>query len=208
MDPIPRSSLLKIPRQRRSAEMIHRVLDTGMELLDKYGHERFTTNHIADAAGISTGSLYQYFANKEMIVAGIVERSVLASQLMIRELFAAGSGLPADQLIRNGLTMLLAELAPYQNVTREIFQTQPLLSDTAVPAVVESFMMDVLRDYIINNADRYRFQGGVAAMYVAINSVVYMFLKWIVDPRPGIKQDEFLEALIAQVTSPIEHVST
>lgn len=63
----------KQPRQARSKAMVATILEAAVRILIKGGYEAATTIAIAEKAGISVGSLYQYFPNKESIVATLVE---------------------------------------------------------------------------------------------------------------------------------------
>ena len=64
----------KSPRQSRSRATAKAVLDAAAHILDQPGQPDFTTNHVAEKAGISIGSLYQYFPNKETILAELLRR--------------------------------------------------------------------------------------------------------------------------------------
>lgn len=201
--PLPRSSLLKAPRQPRSIEMIHRILDTAMALLVAEGSAAFTANRVAGRAGISPGSLYQYFANKEMIVAGIIERALIATEHIIQAAFGASRGVPIDTILLHVLGTVADSLEPHREVVREVFMGVPLLADTSVPSLLERSFMDAIRNYLLLNQDEVRLEGGLAAMYVAVNSAIFLFLKWMVDRPPHFSRDEFFKALVAQVSTPV-----
>jgi len=64
----------KTPRQERSRLTVDAILMAAAHILKTEGPERATTNRIAEKAGVSIGSLYQYFPNKEAIVALLRER--------------------------------------------------------------------------------------------------------------------------------------
>ena len=64
----PVISLRKNPRQARSAQLVKLILEAAIRVLAREGARRFTTARVADEAGISVGSLYQYFPNKEAIL--------------------------------------------------------------------------------------------------------------------------------------------
>jgi AcrR family transcriptional regulator len=64
----------KIPRQARSLATVEVILDAAALLLVVEGYEQTTTNRIAERAGVSIGSLYQYFPNREAVVASVAHR--------------------------------------------------------------------------------------------------------------------------------------
>jgi len=58
----------KDPKQARSNQLVEAVLDAAVQVLTKEGAQRFTTARVAERAGVSVGSLYQYFPNKAAIL--------------------------------------------------------------------------------------------------------------------------------------------
>ena len=58
----------KQPQQARSSELVAAILDAAVQVLTKEGAPRFTTARVAERAGVSVGSLYQYFPNKAAIL--------------------------------------------------------------------------------------------------------------------------------------------
>jgi AcrR family transcriptional regulator len=61
-------SARKQPQQTRSAQLVKDILEAAIRVLVRDGAYRFTTARVAEAAGVSVGSLYQYFPNKEAIL--------------------------------------------------------------------------------------------------------------------------------------------
>jgi AcrR family transcriptional regulator len=64
----PRISSRKQPKQTRSAELVATILQAAVQVLTREGAQRFTTARVAEKAGVSIGSLYQYFPNKAAIL--------------------------------------------------------------------------------------------------------------------------------------------
>ncbi|WP_058321948.1 TetR family transcriptional regulator [Sinorhizobium sp. GL28] len=66
--PSARISSRKQPRQARSNELVRAILQAAVQVLAEEGAQRFTTTRVAEKAGVSIGSLYQYFPNKAAIL--------------------------------------------------------------------------------------------------------------------------------------------
>jgi len=66
-------SARKEPRQERSKDTVGNILRAAARILTRDGYEGATTNRIAEVAGVSVGSLYQYFPNKDSIVAALID---------------------------------------------------------------------------------------------------------------------------------------
>lgn len=64
----------KQPRQERAQQTIETIFQTTAQIIDEHGKAALTTNRIAQQAGFSIGTLYQYFPTKEAIIAAMIER--------------------------------------------------------------------------------------------------------------------------------------
>ncbi len=73
--PRPRSAQpRKLPQQDRSRLTVEAILEATTRILIEEGYDKANTNHIAERAGISVGSLYQYFPNKEALMTALIEQ--------------------------------------------------------------------------------------------------------------------------------------
>jgi AcrR family transcriptional regulator len=64
----------KLPQQDRSRMTVEAILEATTHILTEEGYDKANTNRIAERAGISIGSLYQYFPNKESLMAALMEQ--------------------------------------------------------------------------------------------------------------------------------------
>ena len=64
----PQISSRKRPQQARSNDLVAAILEAAIQVLAQEGAARFTTTRVADRAGVSVGSIYQYFPNKAAIL--------------------------------------------------------------------------------------------------------------------------------------------
>jgi AcrR family transcriptional regulator len=125
--PIPRTSPShprKRPRQGRSINTVDAILEAAARLLERDGFAGFNTNVIAALAGVSTGSLYQYYPDKEAILRALVVTSVQARAALavgaIRE--HAGPGALAA-----ALEAALAHAQERPVLTRQLAFAEPLV---------------------------------------------------------------------------------
>lgn len=68
----------RAPEQRRSAATVDAILEAAARVLEARGAPGYNTNEIAGVAGVSIGSLYQYFPNKDAITGALIHRELLA----------------------------------------------------------------------------------------------------------------------------------
>jgi AcrR family transcriptional regulator len=81
---IPR--LRRVPTQARSRARVRRLLDAAEQLLATEGAEALTTTRVAEEAGVSVGSLYQYLADKGAIVQALAHRYLAEFEERMQEL--------------------------------------------------------------------------------------------------------------------------
>ncbi len=198
-DPLPRASLLKIPRQQRAIATVHTILDAGIRVLEREGVAGFTTNRVAEVAGVSPGSLYQYFTNKEMIISGIVERGVLDAEQQVRDVSLTATDAPPQVLLRQLCLGLLIRLEPYRTLLAEVLSATPVLSGTGMAAILETRFSDVFRDFLMAHAERYAFRGGPAGLYVALNGAIYVALKWLSERPAFVTREALVDAFVLQL---------
>ncbi len=78
----------KMPRQRRSSVTVEAILEAAARILETRGLEGYTTNAVAEKAGVSIGSLYQYFPGKDALTGALIKRET--AQLIEEAMPVAG----------------------------------------------------------------------------------------------------------------------
>lgn len=78
------------PHQARSRDKLELIFEASIRILNKHGLEGLTTNKIAEVAGVSIGTLYQYFSNKQEILQALGQREIQSTIAKITEQFFAG----------------------------------------------------------------------------------------------------------------------
>lgn len=75
----------KPPVQRRSRATVEEIISAAAQIFERYGYAAGTTNRIAERAGVSIGTLYQYFPNKEAIAVALLERHIASTNHRLDE---------------------------------------------------------------------------------------------------------------------------
>src|SRR5580698_9228412 len=96
--PTPRISSRKAPKQARSTDLVAAILQAAVQVLSKEGAQRFTTARLAEKAGVSAGSLYQYFPNKAAILFRLQSDEWRQTVEMLRGILEHTSQPPLDRL--------------------------------------------------------------------------------------------------------------
>jgi AcrR family transcriptional regulator len=96
----PRTTPRKKPRQERSVATVDAILDATARVLCTTGYDRASTNRIALAAGVSVGSLYQYFPSKEALVAALAGRHMSTMTAVIRAKLSEVAKAPMPVAVR------------------------------------------------------------------------------------------------------------
>ncbi|NJP09964.1 MAG: TetR/AcrR family transcriptional regulator [Leptolyngbyaceae cyanobacterium RU_5_1] len=102
----------KLPQQDRSKVTVDAILTATTHILTAEGYAKASTNRIAELAGVSIGSLYQYFPNKEALAAALVERHthemVELVESKLGDLFNAPIQVALPELVRAAIALMLS----------------------------------------------------------------------------------------------------
>jgi AcrR family transcriptional regulator len=138
----------KLPRQERSRLTVSAIIQATAQILVTRGYDAITTDAVAERAGVSIGSLYQYFPNKESLVAALIrdhageilgtvraallKSSAASPEMVLRALIHAG--IEAHR-INPELHRVL-----YEQVPREVYPQEALLVSRELQSLIEGFL--------------------------------------------------------------------
>jgi len=94
-----KSSRRRKPKQRRSRQTVEAILDAVLRILRREGNRGVTTNRIAEVAGVSIGSVYQYFPDKRAIFAALHERHIEQIDRMVERTLVEHAASPLTELM-------------------------------------------------------------------------------------------------------------
>ncbi len=113
----------KLPKQGRSEATVEAILEAAAQVFERHGYAAGTTNRIAERAGVSIGSLYQYFPNKDAVLVALVRRHLAESMATLQphlDRLAAGAGF--DELLPGIVEAMVAMHAVAPRLHRVLFE--------------------------------------------------------------------------------------
>jgi len=97
----------KSASQDRSRATVDALLEATTRVLLKEGYDRASTNRIAEVAGVSIGSLYQYFPSKEALVAAVIDRHTQEISAVTRQALVKAAALPIEAAAREFVSVAI-----------------------------------------------------------------------------------------------------
>ena len=187
----------KTPRQHRSRAMVQDLVEAAAITIAEEGLEAATAARIAARAGVSVGSLYQYFERKEDLYAAVLAQ--IAGELKAVVGRQLGSLSPkgihdfVSDLLHDVWTLLEAHDGRYMHISRYWAQ----LDSATVMNELEAQMHTALAVYLMQNPPTQPIQDLQAKIYVLINSVLFTTVRYISDPAPHVSREQVIETFAA-----------
>jgi AcrR family transcriptional regulator len=138
----------KQPSQARAQVTAEAIMRATARILVKRGYEAATTNHIAEAAGVSIGSLYQYFPNKEAIVAALLDRHLAETMAFLRAGTLSALEQPLEQAARTLIEGLIAAHRVDPDLHRVFVEELPRIASFDKIHAVEKETLALVHAYL------------------------------------------------------------
>lgn len=97
---VPKKSHRRLPKQRRARQTVDAVLDAVVRVLKREGCKAVTTNRVAEVAGVSIGSVYQYFPDKRAIFVALHQRHIEQIDRMVETQLVEHATSSLEELMR------------------------------------------------------------------------------------------------------------
>lgn len=182
--PKTRTKPRKEPTQARARETVKAILDASARILIEEGYETLSTNKIAQRAGVSPGTLYQYFPNKESIIAALIDHlAEECQQVLVGHLARVMS----DPLPRATRAMVKALVETAQTVEPElvrslIHQVPQLGKIDAIQSVRKKGLM-LAKSYLQVHHHELRIRNTEAAAFFVVSVAEYLTFRTVFE-RP------------------------
>jgi AcrR family transcriptional regulator len=121
-----RTAPRKAPAQQRSRATVEAIVAATARVLVREGYDALSTNRVAREAGVSVGSLYQYFPGKEALVAAVMEQHAARMQeSVLAHLSEAGTAASAEEVATAAIRAMLAAQQAEPRLHRALVEQVP-----------------------------------------------------------------------------------
>ncbi|AKU99121.1 transcriptional regulator, TetR family [Labilithrix luteola] len=190
------SSERKRPRQARAQETVRAILEATVQILDREGLEAATTTRIAEVAGVSIGSLYQYFSHRDAILNALQNREFERTLELMQKVLAEGNlGEEPEKTIKAALHGL-AELYLASPGLHRVLAIEGLR--VAKAEHVHAFdlrVIEVVRHFLASTEAPIQTENVGAAAFLVFQTVRAAMLSFLLERPPGLDIDRLIEEL-------------
>ncbi|HEY1012422.1 MAG TPA: TetR/AcrR family transcriptional regulator [Herpetosiphonaceae bacterium] len=187
------------PVQERSKQLVAWILDAAVQVYDQRGYAAATTTRIAERAGISVGSLYQYFPDKHAILVALAERHIAEGRELALRLLgeALREPPPLEALIRLFVAEFLALHRANPTLHRLLFEEIPL------PASVRARLREAEAELVAAVAGLLAARHDVAApdpafaAYALVSIVEALTHRYALHGSPQFDEGAYVEGTVA-----------
>ena len=183
--------------------MVERIIAAGQAVLLRDGYEKASTNRVAVEAGISPGSLYQYFPDKEAILAAVVDRYSDELSVQLTAILADRLDEPGPALVRASLNGLLDVLTENAEFLRLVVEQLPRAQFGGKTEALEQRIGDLVTAYLSINKSQTRVSEPATAAWILVRMVEHLTIQYVLE-SPSIPRERFVEELATLTQSYIE----
>ncbi len=190
----------KRPSQARSQATVDAILDGTARVLVQSGYDHASTNRIAAVAGVSVGSLYQYFPSKEALVGALIDRHQAEMMAVFLRQVEATQAAPVREAVRAVVTATVDAHRVDPKLHRILGEQVPRVGRLAQQMEqLDTHAAQVVRAYLDAHRSELRVGDLDTATFVVVHAVESLVHRSVASPRE-IDREALVEALVDLVS--------
>lgn len=189
----------KSASQERSRATVDALVEATARILVKEGFDKASTNHIAEVAGVSVGSLYQYFPTKESLVAAVVERHQREITQTVRGELADVLTQPVEKAVRTLIEVAVRAHRVDPRLHRVVAEQLPRVGELEKLATFNRENFTLFRAYLESHRDELRVDDLELASFVCVTTIEALTHNAVLH-HAKVMSDERMNKLIDEAT--------
>jgi AcrR family transcriptional regulator len=167
----PATSPRKSASQERSRLTVDALLEATARVLIKDGYDRASTNKIAAVAGVSIGSLYQYFPSKEALVAAVIDRHMQELLQVVRDALVKVATRPVEVAARELVSVMIDAHRVNPKLHRVLAEQTPRTGRLENIEAIEREAFALVRGYLEAHRDEVDVADAEVAAFICVTAV-------------------------------------
>ena len=195
----PLTNPRKHASQERSRATVDALVEATARILVREGFDKASTNRIALKAGVSVGSLYQYYPSKEALVAAVVDRHQQELMQVVREALAKVAGKPLEEAVRTLVTVAIEAHRIDPKLHRVVAEQIPRTGRLENVGAFNRETFALFKAYLEDRKDELRPVDLGLAAFVCVTSIEALTHTAVLH-RPDILSDDAVDMLVDEAT--------
>ena len=192
----------KEPRQARSKASVQAMVQACARILERRGYAGLSTNAIAEVAGVSIGSVYEYFPGKDAIVARLVQDMVTEARAMLEgRLALTDSRNDLNSAMRYFLGAIYRLMRKHRELLRVLVFQVPYLHQLPATRQLEIELQQVLMAGLDYTREQYALNAQPHTLYLMTTSVAGTLMHLVLVAPPAMEPEGILDALAEKMTA-------
>jgi AcrR family transcriptional regulator len=195
----PATKPRKNASQERSRATVDALIEATARILVREGFDKASTNHIAEVAGVSVGSLYQYYPSKEALVAAVMLRHNQEIMRLVRGALAEVTAQPLEKAVRGIVTIAIEAHRINPRLHRVLAEQIPRTGRLADVEVFSRENFAFFRTFLEAHRDELRVTDLELAAFVCVTSIEALTHNAVLH-HPDMLGNDAVEALVDEAT--------
>jgi len=195
----PLTNPRKNASQNRSRATVDALIEATARILVREGFDKASTNRVAEQAGVSVGSLYQYFPSKEALVAAVIDRHNQELMQVVRGALAEVAALPMEQAVRKLVAVAIKAHRIDPKLHRVLAEQIPRTGRLENIAAFNRETFALFRAYLEDHKDELRAVDLELAAFVCVTSIEALTHTAVLH-HPKVLSDEGMGTLVDEAT--------
>jgi AcrR family transcriptional regulator len=195
----PPATLRKRPKQARSQVTVQAILTATTHILTEDGYDQLTTNRVAERAGVSIGSLYQYFPNKEALIFALAEYHANEMVQLVQHHLEGLGDRSILEVLRQIIKAAMAAHAVNPRLHRVLHEQIP--HSEVMQRLDEAKMENMLRSFLEQRCDQLQPQNLDLTAFMLERTIRAVIHGGMIDRPELLKTGELEQELMAMLTA-------
>ncbi|WP_321393852.1 TetR/AcrR family transcriptional regulator [Emcibacter sp.] len=185
----------KMPKQERALATAEAITQATQQLIIKEGYENATTNRIAKAAGVSVGSLYQYFPNKQAIIKTLIQETVNDAAAQIRNQLRDLMEVPLESALHQIIALLFQIYKENAFILIQIIEYVPEMKDFTKNIKLDIYTYSTNLAFLEQHQDEITVTDYPTALLLIVRSTVHNIECFLTESTTDMTEEQLVNEL-------------